>query len=218
LTNAKIALITGASRGLGAAMSEALAFNGFHTILVARTVGSLEQLYDNIIKNEGTASILPLDITDETAIKQSCLSIYERWKKIDYWIHTAILAPALSPVDHIDPVELRKSLEVNIISTSMLITNLGPLLKNSSKSKAIFFDDPTVSKKYHTPYCIGKLAQLGLVRKWQDENSDKGLDIIIETPAPMATATRAKFYPGEDKKALSTTRQQASEIVSRIIK
>ena len=161
---------------------------------------------------------MPLDITDETAIKQSCLSIYKRWKKIDYWIHTAILAPALSPVDHIDPVELRKSLEVNIISTSMLITNLGPLLKNSSKSKAIFFDDPTVSKKYHTPYCIGKLAQLGLVRKWQDENSDTSLDIIIETPTPMATATRAKFYPGEDKKALSTTRQQASEIVSRIIR
>ena len=218
MTKEKVALITGASRGLGAAIGEALACDGLHVILAARTVGSLEQLYDKIVNSGGTASILPIDITDETAIKKSCIYIHNRWKKIDFWFHTALVAPALSPVDHIDAEELRISLEVNVISTSMLITNLSPLLKNSINSKAIFFDDPITTKKYHTSYCLGKLAQINLVKKWKDENSKKNLDILIETPAPMATATRAKFYPGENKTILSSTKQQAIEIVSRVIK
>ena len=214
MTKEKVALITGASRGLGAAIGEALACDDLHVILAARTVGSLEQLYDKIVNSGGNASILPIDITDETAIKKSCIYIHNRWKKIDFWFHTALVAPALSPVDHIDAEELRISLEVNVISTSMLITNLSPLLKNSINSKAIFFDDPITTKKYHTSYCIGKLAQINLVKKWKDENSKKNLDILIETPAPMATATRAKFYPGENKTILSSTKQQAIEIVS----
>ena len=80
-----IALITGASRGLGSAISESLALEGFHTILVGRTVGSLEALYDKIVNNGGTASVLPLDIRNEEAVKKSCIIIYERWKKLDLW-------------------------------------------------------------------------------------------------------------------------------------
>ena len=99
-----------------------------------------------------------------------------------------------------------------------MITNLKPLLKNSEKSKAIFFNDPAIKKKYHTSYGVSKTAQLYLVNKWKDENSVQSLDILIETPDPMATATRAKFYPGEDRTKLVKPNQQAKEIVSRILK
>ena len=172
--------------------------------------------YEN--RDPGLYNLIVTGKLNESAIKKSCIYIHNRWKIIDFWFHTALVAPALSPVDHIDAEELRISLEVNVISTSMLITNLSPLLKNSINSKAIFFDDPITTKKYHTSYCIGKLAQINLVKKWKDENSKKNLDILIETPAPMATATRAKFYPGENKTVLSSTKQQAIEIVSRVIK
>lgn len=217
-TRDNIALITGASRGLGSAISHELALKKFHTILAARTIGSLEEVYDRIIGVGGTASVLPLDIMDEESIKKSCLTIYDRWKKIDLWVHTAINAPALSPVEHIDAKDLKHSIEINVISTSRLITNLKPLLKNSKKSKAIFFYDPVINKKYHTSYGISKTAQLYLVSKWKEENSVQTLDILIETPNPMATTTRAKFYPGEDVTKLCALKKQAREIVTRILK
>ena len=212
-----IALITGASRGLGSAISQELALQSFHTILAARTTGSLEAIYDRIISAGGTASVLPLDITDEEAIKKSCIVIYERWGKLDLWVHTAINAPALSPVEHIDSREFKKTLEVNVISTSRLINNLSPLLKKSKKSKAIFFDDPTSRKKYHTSYGISKISQIHLINKWKQENSKNNPNIFIETPAPMETTTRQKFYPGEDKMKLTKPLKQAKEIVSRIL-
>ena len=214
----EIALITGASRGIGAALALNLASLGYHLILVARTVGALEELDDRIRENGGSASLLPLDVTDEVAIKKSCLEIFNRWKKIDLWVHTAIHAPALSPTDHIDSKELTKTLATNAIATSLLITNLSPLLKQSKHGKAVFFNDSTIQKKYHVAYGATKVAQLFLVNSWKSENQQNSLQIIIEEPAPMATKTREKFYPGEDKSKLADPETEAKLILNRILK
>jgi len=214
----EIALITGASRGIGAALALNLASLGYHLILVARTVGALEELDDRIREIGGSATLLPLDVTDEIAIKKSCLAIFNRWKKIDLWIHTAIHAPALSPTNHIDSKELTKTLATNAIATSLLITNLSPLLNQSKNGKAVFFNDSATQKKYHVAYGASKVAQLFLVKSWKVENPKKSLQIIIEEPAPMATKTREKFYPGEDKSKLSDPETEAKLILNRILK
>lgn len=216
--NKQIALVTGASRGIGAALALNLASLGYHVILVARTVGALEALDDRIQEIGGSATLLPLDITNEVAVQKSCLMIFNRWKKIDVWVHTAIHAPALSPTDHIDSKELIKTITTNAIATSLLIVNLSPLLKQSENGKAIFFNDNTIHKKYHVAYGVSKLAQLFLVKSWQSENQQKSLQIIIAEPTPMATKTREKFYPGEDKNKLSDPETEAKLILKHILK
>jgi len=214
----KIALVTGASRGLGAALAIELSLKGYHIIALARTIGGLEALDDKINAGKGTATLMPLDITNEQAIKQCCISIFERWGRLDLWAHTAIYAPALSPVNHVDEKEFDKTIAINIKATSNLIINLSPLLKLSKSSLAVFFDDATVEKKYHGLYGMSKRSQIFLAKTWASENTNSNTNVVIETPSAMATSTRAKFYPGENKNALSTTKNEAKKILNRISK
>ena len=117
IENKKIALITGASRGLGAAVSEALAENSYHVIAIARTSGALEDLDDRIQSKGGSATLVPLDITDEEAVKRMCISIHERWGGLDLWVHCAIHASPLSPVSHISEKDWEKTIAINITAT-----------------------------------------------------------------------------------------------------
>ena len=135
----KTALITGASRGLGAAMARQLAAT-HHIIAVGKTTGALEELDDAIQSAGGQATLAPMDITVDAAMQQLCRSIFDRWGKLDLWIHTAVHAAPLAPAGHIGPKDLSKSIDINITATARLIGYVGPLL--GQVGHAVFMDDP----------------------------------------------------------------------------
>ncbi len=213
----KTALVTGASRGLGAALAEALAAQGHHVIALARTVGALEELDDRIQAEGGSATLVPVDLTNEDAMRQICRSIYDRWGKLDLLVHCAIHAPPLSPVGHIDEKDLDKTLANNIRATSRLIANTEPLLKAAPGAKAVFFNDPVKAEKFHAAYGLSKAAQMRLARSWQSECVKSGPEVLVLTPNPMPTATRARFYPGEDRSALADPKDEAARLLAEML-
>ena len=206
-------LITGASRGLGAALALQLAQN-FHIIAVAKTTGGLEELDDRIQASGGQATLAPLDITDVNAVRHLCRSIHDRWGGLHLWAHCAIHAAPLAPANCIDARDWEKSIKLNVTSTGMLIPNIAPLLQSSGT--AVFFDDPCDGKKFFGSYGATKSAQIALARSWQAETAKTGPIVKILTPAPMPTATRARFYPGEDRSALSSCDSEAARIIATL--
>ncbi|MBA98115.1 MAG: SDR family oxidoreductase [Sulfitobacter sp.] len=209
----KTALITGASRGLGAALAQELC-DSHHIIAVAKTTGALEELDDRIQARGGSATLAPMDITNNDAMATLCRGIYDRWGNLDLWLHTAIHAAPLAPSDHIDGKDMAKSVATNITATSTLITYIAPLLGHSGQ--AVFFDDPVVGTSFYGSYGATKAAQIALARSWQSETASIGPKVSILTPAPMPTATRARFHPGEDRDALNSPQSQAAVILAQL--
>ena len=209
----KTVLITGASRGLGAALAEALAPT-YHVIAVARTVGALEELDDRIKAKGGDATLAPMDICTPEAMATLCRGIHDRWGRLDLWCHTAIHAAPLAPADHIDPKDMAKSVACNVTATSTLIAYVAPLL--GTDGQAVFFDDPHLGEKFFGSYAATKSAQIALARAWAAETARLGPQVHIATPAAMPTATRARFFPGEDRDALSTPAAQASAVLAQL--
>jgi NAD(P)-dependent dehydrogenase (short-subunit alcohol dehydrogenase family) len=208
------ALITGASRGLGAALAKALAPTHY-IIAVGRTVGALEELDDAIQAAGGQATLAPMDITVDEAMQQLCRSIYDRWGHLDLWLHPAIHAAPLAPAGHIAPKDLTKSININLEATSRLIRYVTPLLQD--KGRAVFFDDPRGGSQFFGAYGATKTAQIALARSWQAETTKTGPKVDILQPAPMPTATRARFYPGEDRATLSTPQAEAERLIPEIL-
>ena len=213
----KIALVTGASRGLGAALAEELAVRGYHIIALARTVGALEELDDRITAADGSATLVPVDITNEDAIRQICRSIHDRWGRVDLWVHAAIHAAPLCPLSHMDEKDFDKSQSINVRATARLVANFEPLLKASPDGTALFFDDPVKSEKFHAAYGMSKSAQMLMAKAWQLETQTLGPKVVIATPAPMPTATRARFYPGEDRASLTPCKDEAQRILNDLL-
>ena len=209
-----IALITGASRGLGAALALALAAQGWHIVAVARTVGGLEELDDRIKAVGGQATLAPMDITNDDAMRHLCRSIYDRWGHVDLWAHTAVHAAPLTPVPFLDTRDWDKSLAINLRATGQLIPMIEPLLQASASGTALFFDDPRGGQKFFGSYGATKAAQIALVRSWQAEAIRTGPRVLIDTPAPMPTATRARFFPGEDRAPLADPNLEAARILT----
>ena len=210
---AKTALITGASRGLGAALALALAPT-HHIIAVGRTVGALEELDDQIQAAGGQAMLAPMDITVPEAMQQLCRSIHDRWGGLDLWIHTAIHAGPLAPTAHLAPKDFDKSVGINITATARLIGYVAPLL--GLTGTAIFLDDPRAGEKFFGHYGATKAAQIALARSWQAETVRTGPHIRILTPAPMPTATRGRFFPGEDRSLLAEPKAEAARLLPEI--
>jgi len=210
----KTALITGASRGLGAALAKALAPT-HHIIAVGKTVGALEELDDAIQAAGGQATLAPMDIAVDEAMQQLCRGIFDRWGSLDLWLHTAIHAAPLAPAGHIGPKDLAKSMTVNIEATARLIAYVSPLLGQSGQ--AVFFDDPRGGEQFFGAYGATKGAQIALARSWAAESVKTGPKIQILTPAPMPTATRARFYPGEDRAALADPASEAARLLPMIL-
>lgn len=209
----KTALITGASRGLGAALAEALAPT-YHIIAVARTTGALEELDDRIKAKGGSATLAPMDVTNEGAMATLCRGIHDRWGSLDLWLHTAIHAAPLTPTHHLDAKDMAKSVANNVTATATLITFVAPLLGQSGQ--AVFFDDPRAGQKFFGSYGATKAAQSALARSWQAETDKIGPRVHIITPDPMATATRARFFPGEDRATLSDIHAQAAAVLAQL--
>ncbi|MFD2738632.1 SDR family NAD(P)-dependent oxidoreductase [Sulfitobacter aestuarii] len=209
----KTALITGASRGLGAALAEALA-PSHHIIAVARTTGALEELDDRIKAKGGSATLAPMDVTTALAMATLCRGIHDRWGRLDLWLHCAIHAAPLTPADHVDAKDMKKSIDCNITATATLITYVAPLL--GTTGEAVFFDDPRAGAKFFASYGASKAAQIALARSWQEETASLGPKVHILRPAPMPTATRARFFPGEDRSSLSDPATEAENVLSAL--
>lgn len=209
----KTALITGASRGLGYALGRALAPD-YHVIAVARTTGGLEELDDEIKARSGQATLAPMDITKPDAMAHLCRAIFDRWGGLDLWLHCAIQVPGLTPVPHLAAKDWDKALATNADATQKLITMVAPLL--GDRGTAVFFDDDRAGQKFFAGYGATKAAQMALARSWQAETIKTGPRVVIAAPRPMATATRGRFFPGEDRTALADPRDEAARILSEI--
>jgi NAD(P)-dependent dehydrogenase (short-subunit alcohol dehydrogenase family) len=210
--NDRIALVTGASRGLGSALAQALA-SDFHVIAVARTVGGLEELDDRITTAGGSATLATMDVTNDGAMQHLCRDIFERWGGLDLWVHCAIHAAPLTPTDQIDARDWQKSWDINVEATRRLIAYTTPLLKARTNAKAVFFDDPRAGEKFFGSYGATKAAQIALARSWAAETARTGPKVNVIAPPPMATALRARFFPGEDRASLGHITDAATAII-----
>ena len=206
-----VALITGASRGLGAELAKSLS-STYHIIAVSRTIGALEELDDQIKKRGGSSTLAPIDLINTNAVAQLCRSIFDRWGKVRLWAHTAIHAAPLGPVITMDSKDWEKSITNNVTVLAKLIPMVSPLLQEDSK--AIFFEDTTIMKKFSSVYGATKAAQIQIVKTWQDECKSTGPKIYVAQPNPMPTAVRARFYPGENRKELQSIEKEAKRLVS----
>ncbi|WP_265499203.1 SDR family NAD(P)-dependent oxidoreductase [Paracoccus beibuensis] len=211
----RLALVTGASRGLGAALAEGLAARGYHVLAVARTVGALEELDDRIRAAGGQATLAPMDINDPAPMQQMVQAIRDRWGGLDLWAHTAVHAAPLAPAPHIEGRDWSKSMLTNVEVTRGLIALLEPLLRLQGGT-ALFFDDPRAGQKFFGAYGASKAAQIALARSWRAETVQTGPRIVIDAPAPMPTAVRARFYPGEERGALSPCKNEAERILNAL--
>ena len=215
----RIALVTGASRGLGAALAEVLATRGWHVVAVARTVGGLEELDDRVkalkLPGAGALTLAPMDVTNDDAMRHLCRSVFDRWGGLSLWAHAAVHAAPLAPAASLDARDWDRSLAINARAVGSLIPMVEPLLRAHSGT-ALFFDDARAGEKFFGTYGATKAAQIALVRSWQAETIRTGPRVLIATPAPMATATRARFFPGEDRRPLADPRAEATRILTAL--
>lgn len=214
-----LALVTGASRGLGAAFAEALALRGWHVVAVARTVGGLENLDDRVraagMPGAGSLTLAPMDVTNDDAMRHLCLNIHQRWGGLQLWVHAAVHAAPLGPAGSLDGKDWDKSIATNIRATGNLIPMVEPLLR-AGQGTAVFFDDARAGQKFFGAYGASKAAQIALARSWAAETVRVGPRVVIATPQPMPTATRARFFPGEDRTGLASPRAEAARLLEAL--
>jgi NAD(P)-dependent dehydrogenase (short-subunit alcohol dehydrogenase family) len=212
----RIALVTGASRGIGYATARALARAGAHVIAVARTQGGLEELDDTIRKDGGTATLVPLDMTDLDGIARLGAALNERHGKIDVLIGNAGMAGTSSPLGHTDPKFWDNVMAVNVTANFQLIRCMEPLLKESDAGRAVFITSGIAHKAnaYMGPYAASKAALDALVRVWANETASTRIRANLFSPGPIRTRMRATVMPGEDPMILDTPEQVADDIVA----
>jgi NAD(P)-dependent dehydrogenase (short-subunit alcohol dehydrogenase family) len=201
----RIALVTGASRGIGRASALALAEAGAHVVAVARTQGGLEELDDEIRAKTGqSATLVPLDIADGDALDKLGFAIYERFKRLDVLVHAAAILGPMTPVAHIEPKHWDRVLAVNVTATYRLIRTTEPLLRASPAGRAIVLTTGRVArpKAFWGPYGATKAAVENLVRTWADELEQTTVRAALLDPGAMRTKMRAEAMPGEDPETL----------------
>ncbi len=212
-----LALVTGATRGLGAALAEGLGARGWHVVALGRTLGALEELDDRIRAAGGRATLAALDITDDNALRHLCRDIHDRWGRLDLWAHTAIHAPPMAPADHIALKDWQNCVATNIRATGVLIPMVAPLLAAAPKrGTALLVEDPAADGKFRGAYGASKAAQMALARAWQAESAKTGPRVLVEAAAPMPTALRARFFPGEDRTRLTPCETEAARLLALI--
>ncbi len=214
----RVALVTGASRGIGRAAAKALAAAGAHVILVARTVGGLEDLDDEIQKAGGHATLVPLDLKDSPALDRLGASIYERWGKLDAFLGNAAVLGPVTPVSHIEPKLFQELVDVNITANWRLIRSLDPLLRRSDAGRALFVTSGAA--RHHMPfwggYSMSKAALESLVLIYAAECAGTAVRVNLLSPGALRTAMRAKAFPGEDPQTLETPDAVAPLIVEML--
>ncbi|MBT4695702.1 MAG: SDR family NAD(P)-dependent oxidoreductase [Alphaproteobacteria bacterium] len=215
----KIALITGASRGLGRSVAKSLAKKGVELILVARTISALEELDDEIKSIGSKSTIVPMDLEDNEAIDVLGGEIHKKWGKLDILVSSAATVGEVTPVSHLDPKIWNKVINLNLSVNFRLIRSFEPLLKKSNQSYAIFLSDNNskLPKPFWAPYNISKLGLETLIEIWKKEITRTNIKAIIFEPGDMKTAMRASFMPGEKNKNLNNP-EDISETIMKLIK
>jgi NAD(P)-dependent dehydrogenase (short-subunit alcohol dehydrogenase family) len=211
----RIALITGASRGIGAAVAERFAAEGAHVILAARTVGGLEEVDDRIRAAGGTATLVPVDLADFDKIDQLGLSIFERFGKLDILVGNAAMLGNLSPIAHYDPKLWGKVLDLNVTANYRLIRSFDRLLRASDAGRAIFVTSgvaraPTA---YFGAYAASKAALEMVVKMYAAEVAKSNLRVNLLDPGVVRTKLRAQGFPGEDPMSLRPPESVADRFV-----
>lgn len=213
----RIAVVTGASRGLGFHCARELASRGAHVYALARTLGGLEELDDAIARGDGVRpTLLPLDLTDDGGVDRLGGAIHERHGRLDILVHAAINAPPLSPVGHVAAKDLDAAMALNARAVQRVVRSLDPLLEQSDAGRALFFEDPHPDAAFWSAYHATKAAGLAFARAWASERASSPLNIMFESPPPMATAMRARFFPGEDAAKLASPTAVAAQLISRL--
>jgi NAD(P)-dependent dehydrogenase (short-subunit alcohol dehydrogenase family) len=211
----RIALVTGASRGIGHATALALARAGAHVVMVARTQGGLEELYDEIEKAGGTATGVPIDLKDYTAIDRLGATLNERFGKLDVLVANAGILGALTPMSHVEPKVWDDVMAVNVTANYRLIRSLDPLLQKSDAGRAVFLTSGAawVANAYWGPYSVSKAAVELMARIYAAETASTNLRVNIFNPGPIRTRMRAAAMPGEDPMTLDTPENVAEKIL-----
>lgn len=201
----RIALVTGASRGIGRAAALALAAAGAHIVAVARTQGGLEELDDEIRGLTGaSATLVPMDIAEDGSLDQLGLAIHQRFGRVDVLVHAAATLGPMTPVAHIEPKHWDRVMAVNLTASYRLIRSVEPLLRASGRPRAIFLTSGRASrpKAFWGPYGASKAALENLVRTWADELENTPVRAVLLDPGQMRTKMRAEAMPGEDPMTL----------------
>ena len=211
----KVALVTGASRGIGYQLAKGLAAEGAHVIALARTVGGLEELDDEIKSAGGSATLVPLDLTDMGGIDRLGGAINERWGQLDVLVANAGMLGVLAPIGHIEAKTFEKTMTVNVTATWRLIRSVDPLLRKAETGRAIVISSGAAhsARAFWSLYAASKAATEALVRSWANETQSLPLRVNAVNPGATRTAMRALAMPGEDPKSLPTPREVAAKIV-----
>ena len=211
----RIALVTGASRGIGNATARALARAGAHIIALARTQGGLEELDDEIRKDGGSATLVPLSLTDVDGIARLGAALHERHGKLDILVGSAGVAGPSSPLGHIEMKPWNDVMAINTSANFQLIRCMEPLLRASDAGRAVFITAGSAQKApgYRGPYAASKAALETLVRVWAAETASTPIRVNLFSPGPIRTRMRATVFPGEDPMTLDTPEQAAERIV-----
>jgi NAD(P)-dependent dehydrogenase (short-subunit alcohol dehydrogenase family) len=215
----RIALVTGASRGIGYAVALELARQGAHVIALARTQGGLEELDDDIRKIGGEATLVPCDLADHEAIDRLGAAIHERWGRLDILVGNAGLLGTLSPLGHLDPSEWDKVFSVNVTANWRLIRSLDPLLQRSDAGRVVFVSSGASTRAepraYWGLYATTKAALDMIARSYAAETKNiSNVRVMLFNPGPLRTAMRAKAMPGEDPLTLKTPDDVAPAIAA----
>ena len=211
----RIALVTGSSRGIGAALAFELAKAGAHVVAVARTVGGLEELDDSIKAAGGTATLVPLDVKDSDGIARLALALNERYRRLDVLVGNAGLIGPLSPLGHIEPKDWDDAFAVNVTANWQLIRTMDPLLKAAPASRAVFMTSAVahMGRAYWGPYAASKSALEELVRAYAAECATTAVRANLFAPGPTRTRMYLGAFPGIDPLTLPTPEQVAPAIV-----
>jgi NAD(P)-dependent dehydrogenase (short-subunit alcohol dehydrogenase family) len=211
----RIALITGASRGLGRAVAIRFAQEGAQVLLLARKLKALEAVDDSIKATGGKATLIPLDLTDGKAIDALGPSLYERFGRLDVLVGNAAILGALSPLPHIKSEHWERVFATNVTANWRLIRTLDPLLRASDAGRVIFVTSNVAcsSRAYWAPYSVSKAALESLAKTYAHETADSAIKVNILDPGAIATGMRAEAYPAEDPATLRTPEDVAGAFV-----
>lgn len=217
----RLALVTGASRGIGYFIAKHMAAAGAHVIAVARTVGGLEELDDEIKAEaartgKGSTTLVPLDLSDMAGIDRLGGSIHERWGKLDILVANAAVLGVVAPLGHVEAKVFDKVMSINVTSQWRLIRSVDPLLRLSDAGRAILLSSGAAhsARAFWGPYAASKAALEALGRSWADETKNLPLRVNSVDPGATRTAMRAQAMPGENPETLPHPSEIAERIVS----
>lgn len=220
LLDGKLALITGASKGIGAATAVALAEAGAHVVLTGRDVRALEAVEDRIHDAGGSSTIAPVDLTESDGIARLASAIAGRWDKLDILVIAAAYLPALTPVTQIDGKQFSTAVTVNLLSTQALLANLDPLLKRADAGRVIGFTSSVgeTPRAYWSAYGATKAGFDNLLEAYaQEVEKISKVRVSVIDPGATRTAMRAKAYPGEDPQSVKAPEVVADRVVELLV-